>query len=131
MVNITVYTERMLKFLEEHNVHSVEELVQLSGEQYPIDSSPDYIVVAETKCERTQGYRISYVVPDDGVPLELSFKPQTGKTRLIIKSQITPKGYEWFFTDKSGKTRQTKTVDTLDFNVLKQELEQLRESNSS
>lgn len=131
LAEISLYAKRVLNFLKERGIMCVDDVIKTPRQRFGLGSITDVIEVAENFSHGIPSYRISYISPGYGIPLEIVFRPHVGYTHIIAKSTEELEGYTQFGRDDQNKFKQSKVIFILDFKTLKKELEKLKNVNSS
>ncbi|MBI4158689.1 hypothetical protein HY500_00335 [Candidatus Woesearchaeota archaeon] len=125
---LNIYAERLLMFLAERHIDSLGTIERLIGEEFPFGSPLERIQIGKGLTFWGRPCcRITYIVNGEGVPIEIVFRPELGYSHIIVKTAVSLGGYMPLATDLHGNRIQSKILPTLDLEVLKREIERLRD----
>ena len=128
---IGVYAKRIIEFLEKRKISCVGDIERRPEERANLDTLPDFIELGQSFSQGSQSYRVSYVIPNYGIPLEVVFRPQIGYMHIIAKSTELLEGFIQFSLKDLTGIRQTRVLYALDFETLNAELKKLKGFSSS
>ncbi len=111
---LTRIIDRTLNVLEREKVLSLKDLAENVGKEYELEEveGESIKITLEPSQMNTKAYRISYIMPDSTVPLEIRINPEFKYTRFVLRVQEQIFGFNPY-TDSEGRQCQNKFLNKI------------------
>lgn len=119
--------KQFLEFIDKEKIYSLEDLNQKDGERFDLDTiTGDFIEIElRPSKSKTPASTISYIIPKIGIPLEVRMNASENYSVVIVKNSAMFEGYLKLASDKYGNIIQDKFIETIEFALVRKELEAL------
>lgn len=122
--------ETFLAILEREGISSLQGLERKLGGDFALgtDCNDHLSLESRPSNQGTVAYTLSYIAPGLGIPIEVRINPALGNSTLIIKAGYVFQTYWVFAEDLNDNLIQYKTIDSIAFPQIVEELTALSKS---